>query len=126
MVEQVSQVLKIALRQRQTDQPLLHPSDRGGGSAARLDTSAFVRITCSMTDGYDCCQNALAERVTGILRMESLLQRPADLSQARTMVGESVWLYKECRWQQSLKCKTPDAVHRAFPVSRLGLEISPG
>ena len=56
-----------------------------------------MRTTCSMTDGYDCCQNALAERVTGILRMESLLQRPADLSQARTMVGESVWLYNECR-----------------------------
>lgn len=79
-----------------------------------------------MTDGYDCCQNALAERVTGILRMEYLLQRPADLSQARTMVGESVRLYNECRWQQSLKCKTPDAVRRAFPVSQLGLEISPG
>jgi transposase InsO family protein len=26
------------------------------------------RFRCSMTDGYDCYQNALAERVNGILK----------------------------------------------------------
>jgi transposase InsO family protein len=35
-----------------------------------------------MTDGYDCYQNALAERVNGILKDEFLLQRPANLAQA--------------------------------------------
>jgi transposase InsO family protein len=35
-----------------------------------------------MTDGYDCYQNALAERINGILKGELLLQRPADLAQA--------------------------------------------
>lgn len=39
-----------------------------------------------MTDGYDCCQNALAEQVNGILKNEFLLSRPVDLAQARTMV----------------------------------------
>ena len=43
-------------------------------------------MICSMTDGYDCYQNALAERVNGILKSEFLLQRPADLGQARRMV----------------------------------------
>ena len=31
-----------------------------------------------MTDGYDCYQNALAERVNGILKDEFLLHRPAN------------------------------------------------
>ena len=52
------------------------------------------------------------------------LQRPADLSQARTMVGESVRLYNERRPHLSLKYKTPDAVHRASVANQLGLEIS--
>ncbi|WP_460894936.1 integrase core domain-containing protein, partial [Ramlibacter monticola] len=71
------------------------------------------RITCSMTDGYDCYQNALAERVNGILKMEYLLQTPADLKQARRMVSESVRLYNEKRPHLSLKYETPDARHRA-------------
>lgn len=39
-----------------------------------------------MTDGYDCYQNALAERVNGILKNEFLLSRPSDLAQARKMI----------------------------------------
>ncbi len=40
-------------------------------------------LTCSMTDGYDCCKNALAERINGILKTGFLLYQPADLTQAR-------------------------------------------
>ncbi|MGL5697878.1 MAG: integrase core domain-containing protein, partial [Kluyvera sp.] len=43
-----------------------------------------------VTDGYDCYQNALAERVNGILKGELLLQSPQDLMQAREMVREAV------------------------------------
>lgn len=32
-----------------------------------------------MTDGYDCYQNAMAERINGILKSELLLSRPAVL-----------------------------------------------
>ena len=71
-------------------------------------------ITCSMTDGYDCYQNALAERVNGILKNELLPHRPADLAQARRMVCEAVDIYNQERPHQALKYKTPDAVHRAF------------
>lgn len=67
-----------------------------------------------MTDGYDCYQNALAERVNGILKTEFLLSRPADLKQARKMVRESIEIYNGERPHQSLKYKTPDAVHQAF------------
>ncbi|HIH0210033.1 TPA: integrase core domain-containing protein, partial [Staphylococcus aureus] len=68
----------------------------------------------SMTDGYDCYQNAMAERINGILKTEFLLHRPKDLADAVKMVDESVQIYNRERPHLSLKYKTPDAVHRAF------------
>ncbi|MBS0344094.1 MAG: transposase, partial [Proteobacteria bacterium] len=70
-------------------------------------------VVCSMTDGYDCYQNALAERINGILKNEFLLSRPGDLAQARRMVEQSVQIYNCERPHLSLKMQTPDAVHRA-------------
>ncbi len=66
-----------------------------------------------MTDGYDCYQNALAERINGILKNELLLQRPTGLAQARQMVDESVAIYNRERPHFCLQLKTPDEVHRA-------------
>jgi putative transposase len=113
--EQVSQALKAALKHRQSRQRLVHHSDRG----IQYCSDAYQRIhrlhglTCSMTDGYDCYQNALAERINGILKNELLLHRPADLAQARRMVDESVAIYNTERPHFSLQLKTPDEVHRA-------------
>ena len=61
----------------------------------------------------NCYQNALAERVNGILKNEFLLRRPANLRQAITMVRESIGIYNHERPHNSLQNKTPDAVHRA-------------
>lgn len=113
--EQVSQALKMALRDRQTNQPLVHHSDRGIQYCSFEYQAIHARhgITCSMTDGYDCYQNALAERINGILKMEYLLQTPADLQQATRMVRESVQLYNAERPHLSLEFNTPEAMHRA-------------
>jgi putative transposase len=113
--EPVAQALKMALRKRQSDQRLVHHSDRGIQYCSSYYQAIHQRhgLMCSMTDGYDCYQNALAERVNGILKGELLLQRPADLEQARRMVHESVQIYNAERPHLSLKMQTPDAVHRA-------------
>lgn len=113
---QVSEALKMALRGRKTRQPLIHHSDRGLQYCSATYQQLHQRhgLTCSMTDGYDCYQNALAERVNGILKTELLLQRPADLEQATAMVRQSVEIYNKERPHHSLKYKTPDEVHRAF------------
>ena len=71
-------------------------------------------IRCSMTDGYDCYQNTLAERVNGILKNEYLIQKPLNLMEAKKMVEESITLYNGSRPHLSLKYKTSDEVHRAF------------
>ena len=71
-----------------------------------------------MTDGYDCYQNALAERVNGILKNEYLLVKPNDLEEARKMIAQSVLTYNQRRPHTALKYKTPDKVHRAFKFEK--------
>ncbi|EFE0636885.1 TPA: IS3 family transposase, partial [Escherichia coli] len=114
--ENVVKAFRQALRRRKTTGPLVHHSDRGLQYCSALYQSVHEKngITCSMTDGYDCYQNALAERINGILKNEFLLSRPADLMQAREMVKESVTIYNCERPHLALKYKTPDDVHQAF------------
>lgn len=121
--EQVAQALKMALRGRKSDQRLVHHSDRGIQYCSSYYQAIHSRhgLRCSMTDGYDCYQNALAERINGILKGELLLHRPVDLEQARCMVRESIEIYNAERPHLSLKMQTPDEVHRASlaEISRL-------
>ena len=111
----VSQALRMALKGRKGSQPLVHHSDRGVQYCANEYQAIHQKhgLICSMTDGYDCYQNALAERVNGILKQEFLLQTPEDLHQARRMVSQSVAIYNQERPHFSLQLKTPDEVHRA-------------
>ncbi|PRW26590.1 integrase core domain protein [Pseudomonas aeruginosa] len=111
----VAQAFRQALRKRQRRQSLVHHSDRGIQYFSALYQSLHARHgKCSMTDGYDCYQNALAERINGILKTELLLSSPENLEQARKMVAEAVQIYNTERPHMALKNKTPDAVHRAF------------
>ncbi len=111
---EVSQALAMALKGRRGSKPLIHHSDRGIQYCSH-EYQAIHRkhgLICSMTDGYDCYQNALAERVNGILKNELLLQRTDNLHQARRMVSQSVAIYNTERPHLSLQLKTPDEVHR--------------
>ncbi|ABS49389.1 putative integrase core domain protein [Yersinia pseudotuberculosis] len=112
----VAAALKMALVSRRTTSALIHHSDWGIQYCSQEYQALYQRygVTCSMTDGYDCYQNALAERVNGILKMEYLLVKPEDIVQARQMVRESVEIYNTRRPHLSLKYKTPDEVHQAF------------
>ncbi|WP_323949181.1 IS3 family transposase [Aeromonas caviae] len=114
--ESVAMAFKKALKQRCGSGELIHHSDRGVQYCSGLYQSLHERygVKCSMTDGYDCYQNALAERVNGILKGELLLQSPQDLAQAREMVREAVDIYNAERQHYALKYRTPDAVHRGF------------
>ncbi|HHQ4482710.1 TPA: IS3 family transposase [Aeromonas veronii] len=114
--ESVAMAFKKALKQRRGGGELIHHSDRGVQYCSGLYQSLHERygVKCSMTDGYDCYQNALAERVNGILKGELLLQSPQDLTQARERVREAVDIYNEERPHHALKYRTPDAVHRGF------------
>ena len=112
---EVSQALKMALRGRQGSRRLVHHSDRGIQYCAHEYQAIHQKhgLICSMTDGYDCYQNALAERVNGILKQEFLLHLPEDMGEAQRMVRESVAIYNRERPHSSLQLKTADEVHRA-------------
>ncbi|MBV2190423.1 IS3 family transposase [Providencia rettgeri] len=112
----VKKSLVQALKKRCSTTSLIHHSDRGLQycSSEYQEIHRNHNIQCSMTDGYDCYQNALAERVNGILKMEYLLVKPRNLEQARRLVEESIQIYNERRPHLSLNYKTPDEVHRAF------------
>lgn len=125
--EEVAQALKMAVSTRRSQGLLVHHSDRGIQYCAAHYQALHTRhgLTCSMTDGYDCYQNALAERVNGILKTEFLLHRPENLEQARRMVRESVHIYNCERPHLALQYKTPDAVHRAFQDRLINEKICP-
>ena len=94
--------------------PCVHHSDRGSQYASDAYQTALnqAQLRCSMTDGYDCYQNALAERVNGILKDEFLFVLPDDLAQARLLVDQAVQLYNEERPHLSLNYLSPNQVHQ--------------
>lgn len=114
--ESVLTAYQKALRDYRGGTGLIHHSDRGIQYCSSRYQAVHKQhgVRCSMTDGYDCYQNALAERVNGILKGEYLLRKPDNIEQAAVMVDESVRLYNTRRPHMALKYKTPDEVHRAF------------
>ena len=65
-----------------------------------------------MTDGYDCYQNALAERVNRILKDEFLIYRCNTFDELQQLIKESVEVYNSKRPHLSLGYKTPNFVHQ--------------
>ena len=88
----VAAALKMALVSRRTASALIHHSDRGIQYCSTEYQALHQRhgVICSMTDGYDCYQNALAERVNGILKLEYLLVKPEDIGRQERWSG-SQW-----------------------------------
>lgn len=112
----VKQAFCQALKRRNTNLSLIHHSDRGIQYCSNEYQEIHDKhgVICSMTDGYDCYQNALAERMNGILKNEYLLTKPKNLEEARKLVKQSIDIYNQRRPHSALKYKTPDEVHRAF------------
>jgi transposase InsO family protein len=116
----VEQALKDALRGRNTSHPLIHHSDRGLQYCASQYQNILKKnqVTPSMTDGYDCYQNALAERINGILKGEFLIVKPNDIKQAKQMIKQAIKLYNNRRPHLALNYKTPNQIHhkKSLPV----------
>ena len=114
--DSVIKAFQHALRYKKGAGELIHHSDRGIQYCSLKYQQLHEKhgVKCSMTDGYDCYQNALAERINEILKNEFLLNKPNNLAEAKTMVEESVLIYNSRRPHLALKYKTPDEIHRAF------------
>ena len=92
---------------------MIHHSDRGSQYCSNLYQTALQKyqITPSMTDGYDCYQNALAERVNGILKQEFLTTRCNTMEELDQLIAESILIYNCYRPHLSLGMLTPNQMY---------------
>lgn len=111
--DQVVKALKMAIRKRKTTLPLIHHSDRGLQYCSAIYQSQLKDnlIRPSMTDGYDCYQNAMAERINGILKQEFLINKCNTGKELKLVVKESINTYNNERPHLNLQMKTPNFIH---------------
>ena len=95
-------------------QNIIHHSDRGIQYCCP-DYSDFATgkgMILSTTEKYDPYENAVAERINGILKYEfGLIKTIPSLDIANKMLKESVDVYNNERRHCSLKMKTPNFAH---------------
>ena len=111
--EDVVKALKMAVRKRKGQKELIHHSDRGLQYCSAVYQAELTKnqITPSMTDGYDCYQNALAERINGILKTEFLIEKCNNRKDLEKLIKQSVDTYNNLRPHLALKYQTPNFVH---------------
>jgi transposase InsO family protein len=108
--------LQMALKENPERRSLIHHSDRGVQYCSHDYVKLLKKnaISISMTVENHCYENALAERVNGILKDEYLLDGTfRDFAHAKNSCRQAIELYNNRRPHWSLKFKTPGQVHHA-------------
>ena len=99
---------------KEGEQPM-HHSDRGGQYCSHKYVGKLegLGMEISMTEENHCYENAMAERVNGILKQEYWLGGCfKNKEQAVKAVDQAIYLYNTRRPHLALKYKTPEEVHR--------------
>ena len=90
---------------------LIHHSDRGSQYCcnAYVELLNSISATISMTEDYKPTDNAIAERVNGIIKQEWLyrMDRPKNLEDARKIISSIINFYNNKRPHMSNGMKTP-------------------
>ncbi|PQJ20951.1 transposase [Nonlabens xylanidelens] len=121
-VEGSFQALEMALNERNyKDSPLIHHSDRGlkycsNEYQALLDKNS---IKPSMTEKYDLYENAIAERINGILKQEFFINKNIqNIELKNILVKESIEIYNSFRPHCSNHMLTPNQMHKQNQLRR--------
>ena len=112
--ENVVQALHMAMKHvKHRATTLIHHSDRGSQYCSELYQSALQHydINPSMTDGRDCYQNALAERINGILKQEFFNTKCKTMRELDHLIAESIVIYNCYRPHLSLNMLTPNQMY---------------
>jgi transposase InsO family protein len=107
--------LEMALKGKPQEAQPIHHSDRGCQYCSHDYVRALEQsgLGVSMTEQNHCSENALAERVNGILKQEyGLGYSFKNAMQMRQAVKQAIWLYNTRRPHCSLGLETPEYVHR--------------
>jgi len=111
----VLRALKKALYQAKDIEGLIHHSDRGVQYCSHLYTGVLLKknIKISMTEENHCYENAIAERVNGILKDEFYLDQTFyNTKHSQIAVKNAIKLYNNERLHLSLGYKTPNSVYK--------------
>lgn len=106
--------LKMALDNRLYRSNLLHHSDRGSQYCCKdyIDLLTQNGIAVSMTENGDPYENALAERMNGILKSEFELYSSAlGFADTSRKICESISAYNQIRPHSSCDYLTPEQAH---------------
>ena len=97
---------------------LIHHSDRGSQYCcnAYVELLNSISATISMTEDYKPTDNAIAERVNGIIKQEWLyrMDRPENLKDARKLLNSIINFYNNKRPHMSNNMKTPAEMRMLF------------
>lgn len=117
-VSMVKEALTMARKNCNYDhKSIIHHSDRGMQYCCPDYTEfakgkGFIMSTTQQSDPYE---NAIAERINGILKYEFGLRKTiASITIARAMIKEAVDIYNNDRLHWSLDLKTPQWVHNNY------------
>ena len=109
--------LKQALRRSSNIVGLIHHSDRGVQYCSNQYVNELKKrnIRIRMTEENHCYENAIAERINGILKDEFYLDQTFfDVSHAQRATKNAIKLYNELRLHLSLNYKTPENVYKSI------------
>lgn len=114
--------LKMAIKNRMyQEQEVIHHSDRGLQycSDAYQSVLSKNRIICSMTEKYDPYQNAIAERVNGIIKQEFINDVVIkDIGLMKLLIKNSIEVYNKKRPHSSCQLLTPNQMHLQRTIKR--------
>jgi transposase InsO family protein len=105
--------LKKALQQKPIETIVMHHSDRG----IQYCSTEYVNLLqqnhalISMTQNGDPYENAIAERVNGILKTELISDYYNNIEQAALNIGRAIIIYNHKRRHSSLNWQIPADVH---------------
>jgi putative transposase len=109
--------LKMAMQQLRPGEQPIHHSDRGSQYCCHdyVELASAGGLSMSMTETDHCAENALAERMNGIVKSEyGLDQRFQTKAQLRGAVNQAIALYGTRRPHTALGYQFPAVVHKSF------------
>jgi len=119
-IEGSIRALTMAIKNRKyRNKDLIHHSDRGLQYCSLPYQELLMKenIKCSMTEKYDPYQNAIAERVNGILKQEFIRGISInDLTLMNNLLEESITIYNNERPHLSCEMKTPQFMHNQSEI----------
>jgi len=106
--------LKKALAQKPPETIVIHHSDRGIQYCSIEYTNLLEQnhAMISMTQSGDPLENALAERVNGILKTELISNSYDDIDTASINIAKAITIYNYRRRHSSINYQIPDEVHQ--------------